>query len=159
MAGREHRYRVGLAWSGAAVDAAAFRRHDRGYVLTAAGKPAIQGSSDAGFRGDGAKWNPEDLMVASLSACHQLWYMGLCAASGVVVVAYEDAAEGVMVEESAGGGGQFTAVTLRPRVTLAAGADAAKAAELHQRAHELCFIARSVNFQVTVEPEVRVTQA
>ena len=154
MAAREHRYRVGLAWSGVTTDAASFRRHDRGYVLTAVGKPAIHGSSDAGFRGDGAKWNPEDLLVASLSACHQLWYMGLCAASGIVVVGYEDAAEGVMVEESAGGGGQFTSVTLRPRVTLAAGADLGKAAELHHRAHELCFIARSVNFPVTVEPEV-----
>lgn len=154
MAAREHRYRVRLDWSGPAGDAAGFRRHDRGYVLTAEGKPAIHGSSDAGFRGDGAKWNPEDLLVASLSSCHQLWYMGLCAANGVVVLRYEDHAEGVMEEESAGGGGQFTAVTLRPRVTLAAGADAAKATALHQRAHELCFIARSVNFPVTVAPEI-----
>jgi organic hydroperoxide reductase OsmC/OhrA len=80
--------------------------------------------------------------------------MGLCAAAGIVVVWYEDAAEGVMVEESVGGAGQFTAVTLRPRVTLAAGADAAKARALHARAHALCFIARSVNFPVTVEPEI-----
>lgn len=154
MAGREHRYRVRLDWSGAATDAAGFRRHDRGYVLTAEGKPAIQGSSDAGFRGDGAKWNPEDLLVASLSACHQLWYMGLCAAAGVVVLGYADDAEGVMMEEAAGGGGQFTSVTLRPHVTLAAGADAGKAAALHDRAHALCFIARSVNFPVVVEPEI-----
>jgi organic hydroperoxide reductase OsmC/OhrA len=154
MAEQEHRYRVRLAWTGAAQDAASFRRHDRGYVLTAEGKPAIQGSSDAGFRGDAAKWNPEDLLVASLSSCHQLWYMGLCAAAGIVVLRYEDAAEGMMVEESAGGGGQFTSVTLRPRVTLAAGADAAKARALHERAHALCFIARSVNFPVTVEPEI-----
>lgn len=154
MAEREHRYRVRLEWTGAATDAASFRRHDRGYVLTAEGKPPIHGSSDAGFRGDAAKWNPEDLLVASLSACHQLWYMGLCAANGVVVVGYEDRAEGVMVEEGAGGGGQFTSVVLRPRVTLAAGADAAKAAALHDRAHELCFIARSVNFPVSVAPEI-----
>ncbi len=62
-----------------------------------------------------------------------------------------------MVEEGAGGGGQFTSVTLRPRVTLAAGADAAKAHALHERAHALCFIARSVNFSVAVQPEI-VTQ-
>jgi organic hydroperoxide reductase OsmC/OhrA len=155
MAGKVHHYRVRLDWTGGAdADAASFRRHDRGYVLSAAGKPAIAGSSDAVFRGDAARWNPEDLLVASLSACHQLWYMGLCAASGVVVAAYADEAEGVMTEEEAGGAGQFTEVVLRPRVTLAKGADRARAEALHALAHAKCFIARSVNFPVTVDAVV-----
>lgn len=90
-------------------------------------------------------------MLASLSACHQLWYLHLCADAGVVVQAYVDEATGVM-EELADGSGQFTEVTLRPRVTLAPGGDQAKAESLHHAAHAKCPMARSVNFPVTCEP-------
>jgi organic hydroperoxide reductase OsmC/OhrA len=77
----------------------------------------------------------------------------------MVVLAYEDAADGTMVEEEAGGGGQFSKVTLRPRVTLAPGADVEKAMSLHHTAHEKCFIARSVNFPVVCEPVVEIAAA
>ena len=86
--------------------------------------------------------------MASLSACHQLWYLGLCAAAGIEVLAYEDAAEGLMVEEGAGGAGHFSEVVLRPSVTVASKADVARAQALHAIAHDKCFIARSVNFPV-----------
>ncbi len=153
MATRTHIYRTHLTWTGA--DAAVpFRNHRRDYRVAADGKSPIEGSSDALFRGDASRWNPEDLLVASLSACHQLWYLGLCAAAGIEVLAYEDAAEGTMIEESAGGAGQFTAVTLRPHVTLAPDADRAKALALHEVAHARCFIARSVNFPVRHEATV-----
>jgi len=82
-----------------------------------------------------------------------LWYLGLCAEAGVVVTAYEDAAEGSMVEE-ANGAGQFTSVVLRPRVTISATSDEAKATELHRQAHSMCFIARSVNFPVINSPTI-----
>src|SRR3954468_19455386 len=130
MAARAHTYRTRLTWTGA-VATVPFRSHRRDYRIEATGKPAIEGSSDAVFRGDAARWNPEDLLVASLSACHQLWYLGLCAAAGIEVLTYEDAAEGTMVEDSAGGAGQFIEVVLRPRVTLRAGTDAGKAQALH----------------------------
>ncbi len=84
-----------------------------------------------------------------------MWYLGLCAQAGIVVTAYEDAAEGVMAEET-GGAGQFTAVTLRPRVTITAQDGLQKALDLHHKAHEMCFIARSVNFPVACEPVVMV---
>jgi organic hydroperoxide reductase OsmC/OhrA len=157
VAGRAHVYRVHLTWTGA--DAAApFRNHRRDYRIEVDGKAPIEGSSDVVFRGDASRWNPEDLLVASLSACHQLWYLGLCAASGINVLAYEDAAEGTMVEENAGGAGQFTAATLRPHVTLAPGADQAKALALHADAHARCFIARSVNFPVRCEASVEISE-
>ncbi|MBN9179824.1 MAG: OsmC family peroxiredoxin, partial [Microbacterium sp.] len=81
-----------------------------------------------------------------------------CVQAGVVVVGYEDDASGVMVEDGKGGG-SFAEVVLRPRVVVAdAGmTDAATAA--HHQAHEWCFIARSVNFPVTVEPVVSVASA
>ena len=104
-------------------------------------------------QGDRTRWSPEDLLVASLSACHKLWYLHLCAEAGVVVDAYVDEAIGVM-EESADGSGQFVEVTLRPRVILAPGSDKAKAQSLHHQAHSKCFIARSVNFPVLCEPVI-----
>ncbi len=154
MSGKEHHYAVTVTWTGnPGTGTSAYRAYSRDHLITGGDKPAIAGSSDPSFRGDPARWNPEDLLVASLSACHKLWYLGLCAGAGVVVTEYEDRAEGWMAEEQSGAG-QFTRVLLRPRVTLAPGADVEKARHLHHKAHEMCFIARSVNFPVEAEPEI-----
>jgi len=153
MSTREHRYVTTLRWTGNRGEGtASYRGYARDHVIEAEGKPSIAGSSDPHFRGDAARWNPEELLVASLSSCHQLWYLHLCAEAGVVVTAYEDRAEGVMVEQ-ADGGGAFAKVILHPRVAIRAG-DAQLARELHHRAHALCFIARSVNFPVECEPVI-----
>ena len=156
MADRRHHYGTRLVWTGGKERTESFRNHVRAYEISAPGKPVIAGSSDPVFRGDAGRWNPEELLVASLSACHKLWYMGLCAAAGIVVLAYEDVAEGIMVEEEAGRAGQFVQVMLRPRVTLAPGSDRQKAELLHQTAHAKCFIARSMNFPVMHEPVVEI---
>ena len=112
----------------------------------------IKGSADPGYLGDAGRHNPEDMLVASLSACHMLWYLHLCTVSKVVVTAYEDHAEGVM-ELNPDGSAQFVRVTLRPHVSITAESDAAAAERLHERASAMCFIARSVNFPVDHEPE------
>jgi organic hydroperoxide reductase OsmC/OhrA len=119
------------------------------------GKPDLLGSSDPAFRGDATRWNPEDLLVASLSSCHMLWYLHLCVQAKIILLAYQDDAQGTMVED-AGGGGRFTQVMLRPVATLAAGGDAALATALHEEAHRLCYIANSVSFPVLIEPTVLV---
>jgi organic hydroperoxide reductase OsmC/OhrA len=152
----DHLYGVKVTWTGnLGAGTAGYAGYSRDHVIEAPGKPAISGSSDPAFRGDVARWNPEELLLASLSACHKLWYLGLCAQAGIAVLAYEDVAEGVM-REQADGAGQFTAVTLQPTVTIAAGADAAMACALHERAHEMCFIARSVKFLVDVVPTIEM---
>ena len=154
---RERNYFATVRWTGNRGEGTAgYRAYARDHVIESEGKPSIAGSSDPHFRGDAARWNPEELLVASLSACHQLWYLHLCAEAGVIVVAYEDRAEGVMVEQ-ADGGGAFARVTLHPRVTIRGG-DASVARALHHRAHALCFIARSVNFPVACEPEIEAEQ-
>lgn len=154
MADKQHHYTVNVSWTGnLGTGTASYRGYSRDHVIQAYGKAQIPGSSDPAFRGDPTRWNPEELLVASLSACHKLWYLGLCAEAGIVVLAYEDDAEGEMVEEHSGAG-QFSSVTLRPRVTLAAGSDLGKARELHHLAHQKCFIARSVNFPVLHEPDI-----
>lgn len=157
MAGKEHRYRVTVEWTGnTGSGTAGYRTYERRHEISVPGaaKPAIPGSSDPAFRGDAARWNPEELLVASLSACHQLWYLHLCADAGIVVTAYVDRAEGAMLE-APNGAGQFSRVVLRPVVTVAAGADVARARALHRDAHAMCYVARSMNFPVDHEPEIR----
>jgi organic hydroperoxide reductase OsmC/OhrA len=159
MVDKQHHYRTWLVWTGnRGGGTRGYRDYGRDHELHGKGKPPIPGSSDPGFRGDAARWNPEELLVGSLSACHQLWYLHLCADAGLVVTAYEDRAEGAMIE-TADGGGRFVSVTLRPRVRLAAGSDETRAAELHHAAHAKCFIANSVNFPVTVEPSFELEPA
>lgn len=156
MSVKEHRYATVVEWTGnTGSGTSSYRAYSRQHEISCPGKPkpSIPGSSDPGFRGDAARWSPEDLLVASLSACHKLWYLHLCADAGLVVTSYVDRAEGVMTEE-ADGSGRFIRVTLRPVVTFAPGADLDRALELHHEAHRMCFIANSVNFPVEHEPEL-----
>jgi organic hydroperoxide reductase OsmC/OhrA len=146
--GRSHRYEVTVSWTG---ETRSYRSYERAHEVSADGKAPIAGSSDPAFRGDPARWNPEELLVASLAQCHMLWFLHLSAADGVVVTGYTDSPTGVMVE-TADGGGAFQEVVLRPRVTLADPGQAHLLPGLHERAHGLCFIARSVNFPVRHEP-------
>jgi organic hydroperoxide reductase OsmC/OhrA len=149
---KQHYYETPTKWTGNTGEGTkTYRGYSRDYVIKAEGKPEIPGSSDPAFRGDPSRYNPEDLLVASLSSCHMLWYLHLCATNQITVVAYEDIAEGVMAERE-DGGGEFVSVRLRPRVTIGAG-DQELASKLHHEAHEKCFIANSVKFPVDVEPE------
>ncbi|WP_412539080.1 OsmC family protein [Longispora sp. K20-0274] len=149
-----HTYDVAVSWIGdRGTGTSGYRAYDRAHDVDAPGRPTIAGSADPAFRGDPARWNPEQLLVASVSQCHLLWYLHLCSAAGVVVTAYADAAVGTMVE-TADGGGHFTEVLLRPRVTVSEPGMVAAAVALHAAAHEKCFIANSVNFPVRHAPTV-----
>lgn len=148
----EHTYQVAVVWTGnRGAGTASYRAYDRANEVSADGRPTIEGSSDPEFRGDPARWNPEQLLVAALSQCHLLWFLHLAADAGVVVTAYRDDAVGTMITDGTGGG-RFTEVVLRPRVEVADGGMAGRAAALHERANELCFIANSVAFPVRHEP-------
>ncbi|MGA3023578.1 MAG: OsmC family protein [Bryobacteraceae bacterium] len=151
---KQHRYEIRVAWTGnLGQGTSGYAGYLRNHEVSAPGKPVVLASSDPAFRGDPARYNPEDLLVASLSACHMLWYLHLCAVNGVVVVDYADDAFGLM-EETADGGGFFSEVTLRPAVAISADSDAARALSLHEEAHRLCFIANSVKFPVRHQPRV-----
>ncbi len=153
MTAREHRYLTALEWTGnTGTGTATHTGYQRAHEIRMEGKPPIPGSSDPSFRGDPARHNPEELLVASLSACHMLWYLHLCSDHGIVVSAYVDHAEGIMVE-NADGSGQFTRVVLRPEVTVSRG-DLDVARELHHEVPAKCFIARSMNFSVLHEPVI-----
>ncbi|MGF0237518.1 OsmC family protein [Rhodococcus sp. IEGM1300] len=157
MAEKIHNYEVQVAWIGnEGTGTSSYRAYSRSHVIQVNGKKPIEGSSDPSFLGDSTRWNPEQLLIASLSACFKLWYLGLCAETAIVVVAYEDNAQGTMLEES-NGSGQFTSVVLRPKISLASGSDIEKAKALIQTAHEKCFIARSVNFPVSHAPDISIS--
>ena len=154
MPHREHRYVTVVEWTGnTGRGTADYRSYERAHEIRVEGKPPLPGSSDPAFRGDPTRYNPEELLVAALSSCHMLWYLHLCAVSGVVVSAYRDRAEGFMTV-NADGSGQFTRVILRPEVTIKSG-DPETARRLHHDASAKCFIARSVNFPVEHEPTIR----
>ena len=149
----QHHFACHLLWTGAdRGGTTGYDRYSREVRVDVEGKPPLALSAAPAFRGDGALHNPEDLLVAALSSCHFLSYAALCARSGIEVVAYEDDATGTM--DRVDGVTRFTEVVLRPRVTLAPGADADKARALHERAHAICFIASSVDFDVRNEPTI-----
>lgn len=155
MSAREHRYTIATRWTGnTGVGTSAYAAYSRNHEVNAPGKGApIAGSSDPAFRGDAARYNPEELLLGALSTCHMLWVLHLSADAGIVITDYTDSAEGIMTEH-ADGSGEFRLVRLRPRVTITDAARSHEAAGIHHRAHELCYIARSVNFEVVCEPEI-----
>lgn len=159
MIGQQHTYRLRSAWRGnRGTGTSGYRDYDRSVTIDIEGKPSLAASADRPFRGDAAKWNPEDLLLASLSECHLLSYLHACVEAGVVVVSYEDDATGTMVLDGRGGGA-FTEVVLRPTVVVAEASmiDAAHAA--HAQAREWCFIANSVNFPVRHAATVTAVRA
>lgn len=153
MLHNEHVYTVTTTWTGnRGSGTSGYREYGRDHDIEGPGKnTVIRGSSTPVFRGDKTRYNPEDLLIGSLSACHMLWLLHLCADSGIAVTAYRDEASGTM-HVNADGSGEFTDVVLRPVVRIADASRAEDLPALHHRAHELCFIARSVNFPVRCEP-------
>ena len=147
-----HHYKTTTTWTGnRGQGTSEYKAYERSHTISMAGKPDISGSSDPVFRGDKTKHNPEDFFVSSLSTCHMLQYLHLCAVNGVVVIEYIDHATGTM-EEDGKGGGHFTEVVLKPVVTVKEKRMIEKANALHDDAHKLCFIASSVNFPVRHKP-------
>lgn len=151
-----HRFVASLAWTGnRGSGTSGYRAYGRDHVVRIDGKPEILGSAARVFHGDVERWNPEEMLIAALAQCHLLSYLYVAVGNGVVVEAYEDDAEGVLVT-TPDGGGRFREVVLRPTVTISAG-DPAVAERIHVDANRLCFIASSVNFPVRHEPTVRTT--
>ncbi|MFK7944376.1 MAG: OsmC family protein [Paracoccaceae bacterium] len=150
-----HKYTASVLWTGNTGSGTAdYRAYDRSHEIHINGKPVLAGSADAAFRGDAAAWNPEDALVGAISSCHMLWFLHLASNAGWVVEAYEDRIEAVM-EMNADGSGQFTSATLHPKVRISAG-NPALLDDLHDRAHEMCFIARSLNFPIDCTGSVDV---
>lgn len=151
-----HEYTAQLRWQ---REGAAFtdRRYSRRHLLRFDGGAELAASSSPlsvkAPYSDPAAVDPEEMLVASLSSCHMLWFLDFAARGGWVVDRYEDDALGLMGPDERGRTA-VTRVTLRPRVRFAGDArpDEAEHQRLHHAAHEACFIANSVRSEVLCEP-------
>jgi organic hydroperoxide reductase OsmC/OhrA len=153
MGQKEHHYRLQVKWTGnKGTGTSAYDAYWRDHEISKSPgtKSIILGSSDPAFRGDPSRWNPEELLLAAVSACHKLWFLSLAAKAGVIVHEYTDDCTGTMIETPEGGG-HFTRIVLRPQVRLASDAMRESAEHLHHVAHEKCFIANSVSFPIQIE--------
>jgi organic hydroperoxide reductase OsmC/OhrA len=152
----EHHYLVRVVWTGdRGAGTSSYRSYSRDHEVSSDGIPVILGSADPTFHGNPERWNPEQLLLAALSQCHMLSYLHMAVKNGVSVTAYEDAAEGTM-RLNPDGSGEFTGVTLKPRVTITDSTAKHTAQSIHADAAAACFIGRSVNFPVLHEPVVMV---
>lgn len=149
---RKHHYRITTQWTGnLGTGTSAYAAYSRNHEVSGPGKSAaIAGSSDPAFRGDPDRYNPEELLVSALSACHMLWVLHLCADAGIAITEYSDDAVGEMVEH-ADGSGEFARVVLRPRMKIADAGRIAEATAIHDQAHQVCCLAQSMNFPVEHE--------
>jgi organic hydroperoxide reductase OsmC/OhrA len=152
----EHQYKITTIWQGNKEEGTNnVRTYNRSHIIQNEGKPNLQLTTDNAAVGDKSKLNPEDLLVSAISSCHMLSYLYLCALEGIIVTEYIDQAMGVMIENT-NGGGQFKTVTLNPKIKVKQETMIPKAIELHHKAHEICYIANSVNFEVKCNPTCSV---
>ena len=151
MSKKQHEYTSRIAWTGNRGEGtSSYRGYDRTWDIVTPGKPVVHCSNDPLLGGNPALANPEDLLLSSLAACHMLWYLHYASEAGIVVSSYQDDPVGIG-ESSPNGAGRFLRAILKPHIVLRPGSDLTKADAIHHRIHEVCFIARSVNFPVSYE--------
>ena len=151
---KQHNYALKINWTGNSGSGTnRYKSYERSFEVSVDGKEIINGSSDPSFNGDKTKYNPEELLLASISSCHMLWYLHLCADDGIIVTSYIDNAEGIMVEND-NGGGKFEQVILKPVISVTENSMIEKAIILHAKANKLCFVANSVNFRISHQPVI-----
>ncbi|MEN7551500.1 OsmC family protein [Rapidithrix thailandica] len=155
-----HKYKMTVEWTGnEGKGTSGYKSYNRNHNIRGIEKPtSIDGSSDPNFLGDKNRYNPEELFLSSLAACHMLWYLHLCASNNIIVLEYVDAAKGTM-EETSNGSGRFTEVMLNPKVTVSDERMIEKAIALHHDAHKMCFIANSCNFPIFHTPIIKTGHA
>ncbi len=147
----QHTYTLNLMWRGKTDDP---RTYDRSYILSGNGKTEIAGSADAWSRGDAKKWNPEEMLLASMASCHMLWYLYLCTSAKIVVTEYQDHPTGIL-NINPEGKSSFAEATLTPQIVITDPSRIEDAIALQKQAHDKCFIINSVNFEVKLNPQVK----
>ncbi len=151
---KEHVYKATTQWHGnLGTGTSGVRQYSRDHKVRIEGKPDLELTTDNPVVGDRSKLNPEDLLVSAISSCHMLSYLYVCAMEGIKVTSYLDHAVGTMLENESGGG-QFKQVVLNPVITVSKPSMVTKAIALHHKAHEICYIASSLNFEVECKAEV-----
>ena len=140
---------ITLTWTGNTLEEAYTRN---AVAAKPEGAQGIPVSSIPPFGGDGARWNPEDLLASSLATCHMLTFLALAAKTRLEIRSYVDEAHSSM--DTVDRISKVVSITLRPTITVAPGTDVAKVEELFQKAHKYCVIANSITAAVIMEPKV-----
>ncbi len=154
MPPKHHEYIASVEWTGnTGQGTSSYKSYQRDWRLVTKDKQVVECSNDPVLGGDPGKHNPEDMLVAALSSCHMLWYLHLCAVGGIVVTSYKDTPLAIGELERTGAG-RFKSITLRPKITITAASDEKKAHAIHDDIHQYCFIARSINFPVIIDPDI-----
>ena len=154
----QHNYKLGVKWTGnQGTETFNHKDFERSYTIQIENKADIFGSSDPEFRGDKTKHNPEELLLASVSSCHMLWYLYLCYEAQIMVINYVDNATAIL-EETENGNGKFSSITLNPIITVTEESMVEQATELHKKANEFCFVANSLNLKVDHQPIINVAK-
>jgi organic hydroperoxide reductase OsmC/OhrA len=144
-----HHYQVTCSWQGST--GVGYEGYDRTHRASAPPAAAdLTLASDPAFRGDPSLLNPEQLLVLAAASCQLLSFLTVAARARVDVVAYEDGASAVMPEDDPPT--RITAITLRPRITIAGAHPVEKVERLVRIAHDECYIANSVSTEITIEP-------
>lgn len=147
---RTHEYRLQINWTGNTGSGTKhYTAYSRDHEIMAPGKVVLEGSADPAFRGNPTKYNPEELFLSSISTCHMLWFLHLCADAGIVITSYVDHPIGFMIE-GADFPGKFTRVELHPMVEMTDPERQHEISALHDEAGKQCFIANSCNFPIEV---------
>lgn len=150
-----HQYKANVTWTGnLGYGTETYKSYQRSYNINIDGKNTIEGSSDPAFLGDKSKHNPEELLLTSISSCHMLWYLHLCANEKIIVIEYNDIASATM-EEQDNGSGKFIEVVLKPTVIINDISKIELAKTLHSKANAMCFIANSLNFEIKHFPNIK----
>ena len=148
-----HIYRTTLAWSGST--APGYEAYDRAHEVSAPpAEAALALSGDPAFRGDPARLNPEQLLVAAASSCQLLSFIAIAARSGVDIRSYTDQAEGEMPEDDLPV--RITRIVLRPVIVAGPGTPRERVQRIVEKAHEECYIANSLRTEIAIEPTIDV---
>src|SRR5215210_5409038 len=149
-----HVYRSALSWEGST--GVGYEAYERSHsVILAPTEAELALSSDAAFRGDADRTNPEQLLLAAASSCQLLSFLALAARSRVDVLAYEDSAEAVMPDDAKPM--RITRITLRPRIVVGNSSDRDRVTRLVERAHHECFIANTLNAEIDIQPVIETS--
>jgi organic hydroperoxide reductase OsmC/OhrA len=149
-----HRYETRLRWTGST--GLGWDHYDREHSASAPPAEQEVRLTTGESKGDPAVLNPEQLVVMAASSCQMLFFLHLASKARLDVVEYEDDASGVMPLEDEPV--RLTQITLRPRIVIASEASEERVAKIVHQAHDLCYIANSLNGEVVLEPRVEFAQ-
>ncbi len=147
-----NRYETRVHWAGST--GLGWESYDRSHVATAPGAAQDVRLTTGESKGDPALLNPEQLVLMAASSCQMLWFLHLAAKARIDVVEYDDAASALMPTDREPV--RITEIALRPRIVVAGEASEARVRKLAETAHEHCFVANSLNAEMTLHPTVEV---